>query len=61
MVHDIRHVAKSIVGSTEAVVTSAWQQQSDRFRMAIGGVDVAETIDRHAERIDLALSVQLDA
>ena len=61
MVHDVRYIAEAIVWTAEAVVASAWKQQRDRLRMAVGCVDVAKAIDGLSERIDLALRVQFDS
>ena len=60
VLHHRGDVAEPVVRLAEAVVIPPAQQQHDRSRVAVGVVEVAQRIERHAERIDLPVGEPLD-
>ena len=60
VLHHGRDVAEPVVRLAKAVVVAAAQQQHDRSRVAVGVEEVAQRVERHAERIDLPVGEPLD-
>ena len=61
MLHDVWGVAQTVVAAAKTIVLSTWENQVDRFRVAIRGKQVSVGIKRHSKRIDLAQRDQLDS
>ena len=60
MLHHIGDIAEAIVWLAKAFVVTAVHDEADRFGVAIGGEEVAISIEAHAERVHLAVTDMLD-
>ena len=61
VVHHRRDEAEAVVRLAEAGVVAAAEQLRDRLAVAVGGEDVEQLVEAHAERVDLPMREVLDA
>ena len=61
MFHHVGNKAKAVVRFAEAFVVTTMQDEADRFGVAIGGEEVAISVEGHAKRIHLAVTDVFDA
>ena len=61
MLHHVGYKTKAIMGLAKAWIESTTEQQRNRFGVAVCSKQIAQRIDGHTKRIDLAMRKVLDA